>query len=235
MSYAYAKYYSNSCRNGITSVAGNYVLLQSTIMDLATPPKKPSWFRIYDLLTIGLGAIASIFCLIYVYLHKIKTPYANEGIALLSVVALTFLGIYLVYLLQRRSWLNEFTWLPEYGLMVHLGEYRGANKSDLRTETERTINAWAHGIVFAKHYLLLDVTWIFFERGLNTSANLLTGRKTKGFVISGTRLAYVDFDYDEPLNKTAYSHELGHIIYGNSSKLWDEKAHHEYMSKHNLV
>lgn len=203
-------------------------------MDILIPPKKPSWFRILDLFTIGLGAIASLFSLVYVGINKIQTPHATEGVFLLNTVALAFLGIYVAYLLQRRAWLKEFTWIPEYGLMVHLGGYKGAISADFVVETKLLLDAWERFIPLAKYRFLADVTWVFFEQDLDTKGSSLTGRKVKGFVISGTRLVCVDFDQFEPLSRTAFTHELGHIIYGLSTNKWDEAEHHAFTSERGL-
>jgi hypothetical protein len=197
--------------------------------------KKPSWFRLVDLLTIGLGGIVSLGLLIYAAFSGVQGPHAKEGLCLTAVTGFCFIGIWLRFVLERKKWLDSYTWIPQYSLLVQFNDYTACSVGDLLELTERTIQAWSTYHPEARWIITRDILWVSFQKGLNEGkVPNITGRKVKGFVISGTRDVCVDYDGNEEAQRTAYEHELGHVIRGNATKQWNTAEHHAFAAAHGL-
>jgi hypothetical protein len=198
--------------------------------------KKPSWFRLVDLLTIGLGGIVSLGLLIYAAFSGVQGPHAKEGLCLTAVVGLCFIGIWLVFALQRKKWLSQFIWYPRYGFMVSPGGYLLPHDNYvLDTLIKRTIEGWTPYHPNAEAIVKSEINWVWFDKTLNETVSPMAGRLCKGFTISGTHCFMVDYDkMTDPLESTAFEHELGHVIHGNATNQWDQAEHHAFAAAHDL-
>lgn len=197
--------------------------------------KKPSWFRLIDVLTIGLGGLVSLGLLVYAGCVGAQGAHAKEGMYLTAVVGLCFTGIWLRFALERKKWLDSYTWIPKYGLLVQFNGYAACSIEELLELTEKTILAWTPFHPEARWIVTHDLLWVSFQLGLNEGRSQnITSRRVKGFVISGTREMCVDYDGDEKAQLTAYEHELGHIIRGNATKKWDAVEHHYFAAARGL-
>jgi hypothetical protein len=197
--------------------------------------KKPTWFRLVDLLTIGLGGIVSLGLFFYALFAGVQGEHAKQGLCLTAAVGLCFVGIWLRFSLERKKWLDTFTWIPQYSLMVQLNEYSGCTVLDIIDLTEKTIKAWEPFHPTARQIIVGDVLWVEFIKGLNEGMTYnITGTKVKGFTIPGGRDVGVDFDDNEALQNTAYEHELGHVIRGNATHQWNQLEHHTFAAAHGL-
>jgi hypothetical protein len=197
--------------------------------------RKPSWFRLIDFITFGQLALVAIVVFIYALTHKITTPHATEGLYLLGTVALCFAGIYLRFCWDRKKWLDNFVWYPEYGFMVQKGDYKLASSEDISSLTRKTIEAWTPYHPTAESIIKSEVNWVWFERDLNTKVRDFVGRLCKGYTIPFSHLMGVDFDLTtDKLSSTAFEHELGHVIRGNATGQWDGEEHHKFMREHGL-
>lgn len=176
----------------------------------------------------------SIGLLVYAAFAGVQGAHAKQGLYLTAAVGLCFIGIWLRFALDRKRWIDSYTWIPKYNLMVQFNAYTGGAVADVIELTERTIKAWEPYCPTARQIIMADLTWVTFEKGLNTDIVNITGRRVKGFWIPGTRDICVDFDGNEPLQNTAYEHELGHVIRGNTLRRWETSDHHEFIAKHGL-
>lgn len=198
--------------------------------------KKPAWFRPLDFITIAGGGVVSLGLLAYALLHGVEGKHATEGLVLLAVVGLCFIGMWIVFALQRRKWLSQFVWYPKYGFMVSPGGYMLSNiSSALNLLIKRTIDGWAPYHPNAEAIVRARVNWVWFDKTLNETPHELTGKLCKGFAIGNTNSFVVDYDTGtEILEHTAFEHELGHIIHGNATGQWDQAEHHKFAADHGL-
>lgn len=197
--------------------------------------KKPSWFRWIDFATFGGLAIIALAVFVYALTHKITTLHATEGLFLLGTVVLCFAGIYLKFCWDRKKWLDNFVWYPEYGFMIWSESYKLATPEEVARLTKKTIDAWIPYHPNADLIIKSEVNWVWFEKDLNTKVRDFVGRLCKGYTISFSHTMGVDFDTTaDPLEITAFEHELGHVIRGNATGDWDGEEHHKFMREHGL-
>ena len=197
--------------------------------------KKPSWFRLIDFVSFGGLALVSLAVFIYALCHDIKTPHATEGLCLLGTVTLCFAGIYLRFCWDRKKWLDNFVWYPEYNFMVRSEAYKLATPEEIARLTKKTIDAWTPYHPTAGVIIKSDINWVWFEKDLNTQIRDFVGRLCKGYTIPSSHTMGVDFDTPtDALELTAFEHELGHVIRGNATNNWDGEEHHKFMREHGL-
>jgi hypothetical protein len=197
---------------------------------------KPNWLRLLDILTFGgLTLLAGVIAL-YASLATITTPHAKEGLTLLWVVALTFAGIWGRLTWLRKKELDQFTWFPKHGFMVNPGGYLLPSQEIFNKSVEMIIAAWERH--FPQASRIVDdgeVIWVWMSKELSEKPNELTGRTVKGFVIAATRTMAVDYDLSgEDWDKTAFRHELGHIIMGEATRDWNQDTHHTFAAANGL-
>ena len=97
------------------------------------------------------------------------------------------------------------------------------------------ISKWTLTMPAANQVMCDDVNWVWFEQGPDKVIRDPSGVKVYGYTISNTRMMKVGYATpDQALGVTAFPHEVGHIIYGNITGNWDEKAEHEYIKLHGL-
>lgn len=196
--------------------------------------KKPTWFNWYDFLSIGGLGIVSLGLFIYALVVGIQSSDAKQGYILLAVVSALFLGIYLFWCLARKKEFDKFTWYPTYGFMVRSdGGYPLPSPEALDSLVKKTIDVWTpyHS---AQAILESDTNWCWFEANLNTSTAEV-GFLCKGYTTPNSHKFKVDYDKaTDPLESTAFAHELGHVIRGNATGNWDGEEHHKFMKDHGL-
>ena len=204
------------------------------------PMKKPSWFRWLDLLFPGsLWVVSGVLT---VLTFRYGTTLEGEPLTLgpkLMMIGLTlaFLGIYLVLLYLRKKALDKFVFIDArgYGLMVHTGGWKEFDRVEFKEVTDATFVAWGEvlGVQVTKLYLNSDnIYWAWFEPG---PIETPTKQKVAGYTIPRSNRVHVGYKTpDQPLTKTAYEHELGHIIQGWVTGSWDETEHHERAKKYGL-
>jgi hypothetical protein len=211
-----------------------------------TAPKKPSWFRIKDLLSMILPIILSVIGTIVIFsagtLESVSgAPISTTEVrALMVVVTLAFIGIYAALLYLRWKALQSFTYYSgeNYAFMVDKGKYKAKDltKEELFRLTDLALDEW--GAVFTRDKTLKvadgALFWVWFEPHPITQTR---GSKKKyaGLTIMGTRKMRVSYrTEDAPLDSTAFRHELGHVIQGFVTGIWSEKEHHERAAKYGL-
>lgn len=140
-------------------------------------------------------------------------------------LTLCFFAVYGVLLRARKKVLEGFTWVETKfcGLMVTYGEYK-LDINELREVTETTFARWA--TVVPKAAKVAEegiVIWVVFKFD---KADV--PRKVAGYTIAATRqVVVVPTITTQPLMKTAYAHELGHIIQAEAELGGNEAEQHK--------
>jgi hypothetical protein len=196
--------------------------------------KKPSWFRPIDFLSFALPGVVLIGLTIYAMIAGADAP--KGGIWGCWLVAFSFVAIWGRFCWLRKKWLDEFTWYPTYGVMMHPGAgYKLPSPEYLDSTIQAIVKKWTVFFPNAESALLSDVNWCWFKKNLNETPMNPAGRKVNGFTIPGSHEFEVDYDTDtQNLVQTAFPHELGHVIMGNSTGKWDQDTHHNFMKEHGL-
>lgn len=199
--------------------------------------KKPHWLRLDDFLTLAGPGIGVLGLLVYCVLAGYVPGWPKGAWIGMLAVGLTFIGIWARVVFLRKKALAKYRWYPTYGFMVHDdgGKYHLPGTVLFEAAIWRTIQAWAP---YYKSDVLLkgkDVFWVFFKKDLDENTNNLANMKVEGLTIARSHTMQIDYDSaDQPLEKTAFEHELGHIIMGHATGNWDLKTHHDFMKLHKL-
>ncbi len=197
--------------------------------------KKPSWFRPLDFAVCSGASAVIIAFTIYALIVGIEGSHATEAIVLSYVVAALFLLIFGRLCWIRKNWLDQFKWYPTYGFMVHPENYILPGDKEFDDAVAKTISDWSVHYNDVQKVIDEDVIWVWFKKSLDENANNRANQKVNGLTIGYSHTMMVDYDtsYDS-LNKTAFAHELGHIIMGHCSHNWDLETHHKFMETHKL-
>lgn len=196
--------------------------------------KKPSWFLLKDLFALAGPGVATLG----LGLYGLSSGFiATEATVMLAVVGLAFIGIWIRILFNRKQTLSEYHWYPTYGFMVHDdgGKYHLPGTVLFEASVWRTIQAWAP--YYNADFLVKgsDIIWVYFKKDLDENDKNPANKKVNGVTIGYSHTTEVDYDSaDQPLERTAFEHELGHLIMGWGSGSWDEEVHHDFMKKHGL-
>lgn len=198
--------------------------------------KKPSWFRPLDLITFVGTGIAIAGLAIYAMIAGIEGPHAVQGLVLTFVVAGLFLVFWVINAVTRKKRLDTFRWYPTYGFMVHAEDGWNLPSDKVFDElVKRTLESWTVYVAGAHAAISSDVKWVTFRKNFDETALNPAHKKVNGLTIAGSHTFGVDIDsVDHPIEKTAFAHELGHVIMGNATGNWDEVKHHQFMKEHNL-
>lgn len=193
--------------------------------------KKPSVFRIDDLLSFGLISVAAISVAIFLQ----PTNAGAEAKALVWVVSLVFLGIYVRVVHLRAMSLKNFEWFPKFGIMVDKDEWEGdiAGLDDL---VKSVAEKWEKTLGYDSFKILQDeVVWVYFKpEPITRIRNKIVSPKSGYMVARGYDLVIGYKEKNSALESTAFAHELGHLIQGHATGEWDETTHHERAKTHGL-
>lgn len=178
--------------------------------------KKPSWFRLIDLVSITFGGFLTAGALIYALVNKATGPAGWPWIFVAT--SLAFFGIYFRFVWARKTWLDSFRWYPAYGFMVQCENWKPYSDVNFDNKVLDVIEAWSYAHPNAMEVLMRDIKWVWFKRGLDETALNPAHRKVNGVTIAGSYTMEVDYDKpDDALSDTAFAHELGHVIHGNAT------------------
>ncbi len=197
--------------------------------------KKPSWFRLFDLITLGLTGFLALGALAYTLAVGAQGPYAGQLIGLLITVAVAAFAITGVFMYQRKVWLDTFVWYPTYGFMLQRENWIAVTPEHFDAVIRQTIAKWAP-FYSAESIIKSEVNWVWMKRNLNETAINPAHAKVNGLTIAGTHS--IEVDYNSPqdeLEHTSLAHEIGHVIYGSATGNWDQAVHHKFMSDHGLL
>jgi hypothetical protein len=196
--------------------------------------KKPSWFRPIDFMTMAFAGIVvaglTIYMLVVGYDGPKSAPY------LMATVALGFFAVWGRFCQARKQSLDEFTWYPTYGFMVKPEYYLLPSPVAFDALVKAAIDAWSPYFSNAEQIVQSEVLWVWFKKDLNENDKNLAHYKVKGLTIDNSFMMEVDYDTSgDDLAKTAFRHELGHVIMGHATGKWDQTVHHAFMREHGLL
>lgn len=201
--------------------------------------KKPSFFTLKDFLMIGnLPIVSTIITIAMLFTF----PF-GEALALMITVSVVFWGIYIRLLFLRKAELDKFTFIDgkNFALMVDFGDYSCDNE-DLLRATENALEKWENIYENTKEKMKGTTFKVFFKEMPITvpgRVEFVDGKpklqKLTGYTIFYSSTINVGFkSKDQSLETTAFEHEIGHVIQGKVTGVWDEKKHHE-VSKENGI
>jgi hypothetical protein len=203
--------------------------------------RKPMAFNWLDLLSFGGLALLMVIGAVAVTALAGNGAITVDGgsvwnaVVLVWVVALVSVGIYVRLILVRRSTLREYQWIthPDFvcGFMVYSKGY-DLKISEFQSEVKKTAEGWIREVNFPSWEALgKGPIWVRFEPWPVNNR----GVKVAGFSVANSRSMVVGFrDKDQPLENTAFAHELGHIIQGYATGVWNQAEHHQRSKDHGL-
>lgn len=155
---------------------------------------------------------------------------------LLWVVAAAFWLIYLRLVWMLHKYIQGYDLVLPNGIMIQTGGY-DVTLEDFEKELDRIYLLWTPYFIGAPELLREDRIWVRFEGEIiRVPFTRRPALKYAGITVAGgefVRLTYFN-DPDLPLRKTAFAHELGHVILGRATKRWNNNEHHKFM-KVNLL
>jgi len=193
-------------------------------MTFSKPP--PVW-RIGDFIAFALGGIACVALLIYGLFGHVEGSAQWPGIT--AATAAGFLFIYWRVILIRKNDIKDFVLIgtPSYGLMVHFGDFphNAAVEKQMLEAIDQTAEGWAEIFTTSEVQAALnrDFIWVWFRPG-DIHPPYGPPATLAGYTIA--RKMVVGFHPGANLARTAFTHELGHIIQGTITGIWDNDSHH---------
>lgn len=199
---------------------------------------KPSCFKLIDFISFGLLAVISFSLTLYGLICGALTV---EPAALLMLMSLVFVGIYVYLVLIRKKFIDQYT-LGVGKILVNPNGYH-ITQEQLETEINRLKGLYIK--VFPNYLEDAFQDWIF----VNFVPNIIIlpyskNTKVYGFVTQGGSTANVSYsrkignefviDADMPIKNTCAGHEVGHIILGRLSNMWEQEESHAFMRAHGL-
>jgi hypothetical protein len=209
---------------------------------MKTYTKMPSTLQFGDFIAFGLGGVVCIGLLIYGLIVGFESSSVGQAPFILAATAAGFLLVYWNVIKIRKNNLKDFVLLggPEYGFLVNAGGYPSNKLSELKTIVNDTVKAWEKVAVDDPAFspeaianaLNADYIWVWFKPGdihpLFKPAAKLAGYTIHRKMVVGYR------SEDTSLIRTAFVHELGHIIQGTITGVWDNDIHHARSKKYNI-
>jgi hypothetical protein len=197
--------------------------------------KKPSWLLPLDFVSFAVPGIVCLVLLVVGLVHGASGP--RQWPYLMGLVGAVFLAIWVRVALLRRAYLDGFRWYPAYGVMAEANGYLLPNDEQMDAAVRADVSRWAlyYGTK-AADAVASDVVWCFFKKDLSEADIGRADVRMNGFTIARSHTMYVSYSAAaDALEKTAFAHELGHIIMGFSTGAWDQAVHHAFMQEHGLL
>jgi hypothetical protein len=190
--------------------------------------KKPSAFRLYDLV-LAIPAAIAIIAAGY-FSAKAEPGTVTSAFILMWLVAATFTGLYTLVVIWRAQFLASFT-LQTSSFFIDPATYVG---DSIITEIQRTVIMYEKVVGGTDAAIASDAIYVKFHQGLFPPQTEF-GMKRAGYIVAGGSIANVAYEkVDEPIASTALAHEIGHIILGRALGNWDCEMHHKFMQDNNL-
>ena len=199
---------------------------------------KPSWLQPLDLIPLLIPVSAAVGAFLHGYEAENHT---QAGVMLVAVPVLMCL-LWGRVMYGRKKFLDSCTWLPTYGFMV-VPDTRAKPEERFLLPAEQefdavvanTVRSWTPFHPAADRLMRNSVKWLTFRKDLNeVPINPKVGL-VKGLTAGWGTVIFVDFDNRlEPLERTAFEHELGHVIHGLATGGWDQEEHHAFARKNHL-
>ena len=193
--------------------------------------KKPSWFQPLDLTVLAIPIVAAA----YAFIHGYEAKYHAQAGALLIAVPVIMCSLWGYVMYKRKKFFDSCIWFPTYGFMVQPENYLPPAADEFDKVVASTARSWAPFHPNADQLLRSGVKWLYFRKDLDEKPITPKIGLVEGFTTGWGSLIYVDYDNRlDPLEKTAFQHELGHCIHGMATGGWDVVEHHEFAKKNHL-
>lgn len=197
--------------------------------------QKPSWFTLRDLVFFGIPIVGISAVTIYAHIVGVEGEHAGQALALCWVVVAAFIAIYLRLLWIRKETLKQYRWYPTYGFMLRYGEYQLPEEGVLDGSVWKTIQLWSKLHPNAEAIVKSNINWVSFHKHLDENDKNRAHMKVEGYTVAVSHVMAIDYDTPtDAFEKTAFEHELGHVIAGFATNNWDMVVHHEVMKKNGL-
>ena len=194
---------------------------------------KPSWFQPLNLLPAVVAAASAAYALI----SGIEAEHPTQAKILLVAVPVVMLIITAIDAWNRKKWLDTFIWFPKYGFMIDTENegYLLPAESEFDNFVASVAESWTPFHPTADMLLRRSVKWLHFRKGMDEKPIKPSWGLVKGITVAGGSSIYVDYNSKlDPIEKTAFAHELGHVIHGLATNTWDQAEHHAFAKKNHL-
>ena len=210
-------------------------------MGMKTYTKLPPVFRWWDFLSFGMLGVITVGFLVYgliVGFQGATSSIVKQAPWLMAATAAGFFFVYWRVIKIRMNDIKGFVLVggPKYGFLVNFGSYTPPGGSaELLSIIEQMETAWST-VAFAAEpvfspakvadALTRDYVWVWFKPGTLDLPNM--AGKVAGYTVAmGNKMVVGYPATDSPLERTAFSHELGHLIQGNVTGVWDQTTHQQ--------
>lgn len=193
--------------------------------------RTPSIFKPFDALSMLLPCLVGVLATVLTLVYTTST----EAKVLTAVVTLCFIGISARTLQLRYAFIASYPLHLDCNVYVRLNGYKGTKES-LNKEIARLISLYTMHFVNASTLLSQEPVWVEFLPDVIT----LNTRRVAGYATGdtvkvsyyrrledGTTTAWAE----APVERTAFAHELAHVIIGRETGGWDNSTHHALMEK----
>ena len=191
-----------------------------------------------DTLTFGLAIPLALAIVIYFQINANPDTPSQAWYICYAVVA-GFAFIYIRLVQARKKALDKFEWIAaldgKYGFLVDWENYKG-EAAKILPAAEKVIQAWeeAEPDWPVRKVVQERPIRVWFKKELDERPHRGVP-KSEGATVSNTHWILVDYDTPtDMLRRTAFDHELGHLIQGHCTNDWDEDTHHKRSKSHNL-
>lgn len=203
---------------------------------MKTYTKKPGIWHVSDFVAFGLCGVICLAFLVY----GLTVGFTGQSSAVKQapyILAVTAAGFFFVYWQVIRGRIKDLKGFvlvgnPEYGFMVNMGEYTPPDGlGELKDLVAETAEAWTKAFDKQEIQEALNrgYIWVWFKQGdLDLPFNL--PGKVAGYTIY--RRMVVGYPTPTtPIRRTAFVHELGHVIQGTVTGDWRQEIHHARSKK----
>lgn len=209
--------------------------------------KYPSPWKLIDFLSFGLFAtVPTIIALIFSFSGPlVDSTGANVTVpGLLTIWGVVVLSwfVYFTLVYNRYLFNKRFSIKTKYNVMVNPNGYHITTRN-VEEAIESMIEKFSHSPIDAKKHLEKDFIWVYFDPYL-IGEKYGEPKKLWGFVKVGGNMAWVSYaksvkedvpDPKKPIEKTAFIHEISHIILHRAIGTKNEKTHHDFMREYKLL
>jgi hypothetical protein len=196
--------------------------------------KAPSIFKPFDLLSFVLPIVVCAGCTGAAWLSDVGL----QAQLLMTTVTLAFIGVTLRVLQARQKFIKSYSLEIAYNVRVKLNGY-SASWSSLAHELHRIIDAYEVAYPNVRQLLQREPTWVEFTPDL---LKAIGGRQVAGYVIGDmVKVSYAvaagrgsyATNPNAHVARTAFAHEIAHVIIGRATGRWNNEEHHMLMEKVN--
>jgi hypothetical protein len=134
------------------------------------------------------------------------------------------------YFIVFRRWkaLSSITFTTSHGLNVVCGEYIDqVSKDKVEKIVSDTLDLWKTKVNISPKDPLKDWTLAWQPKPFDAPNGKVNG-------ITSAKYFLIEVGFTEPLESTALSHEIGHVLHADFAGFWNESIEHEFIKTHGL-